>query len=136
MVTNLEHINDYPRLGPGGNYEVPTAVCVGRSILPYEAVLAGLSRRKCGCRERHHTTSRTSGAASASPVPKYSRNPIWGDDIPLGLEEAAAYTGMPVGTFKQKIYAREIDSVLIGKRRQVQPSAVRAYLERHKRPAL
>ena len=136
MVISLEHINDYPKRGPEGNYEIPTAVCVGRSILPYEAVLAGLSRQKCGCRERQHTTSRIAAEGSASAVPKYSRNPIWGDDVPLDLDEAAAYTGMPLGTFRQKVYAREIASVLVGKRRQVQPSAIRAYLERHKRPAL
>lgn len=75
-----------------------------------------------------------------SPIPepvKPSRsNPIWGDDVPMLLEEAAAYTGMPLPTFRQKVYAREIDSLKVGRRRKVQPSAVRAYLEKHKLPAL
>ena len=63
-------------------------------------------------------------------------NPIWGDDMPMLLEEAATYTGMPLPTFRQKVYSREISSVKVGRRRKVQPSAVRAYLEKHKLPAL
>ena len=69
-------------------------------------------------------------------MPHGGDNPIWGDDVPLLLSEAAAYTGMALGTFKQKVYAREIESRLVGRRRKVQPSAVRAYLERHKLPAI
>lgn len=63
-------------------------------------------------------------------------NPIWGDDEPMHLAEAAAYTGMPLPTFKQKIYAREIDSLKVGRRRKVQPSAIRAYVLKHKLTAL
>lgn len=74
----------------------------------------------------------------ALPSPKTGGgfNPIWGDDEPLFLEDAALHAGMPLPTFKQKIYAREIDSVKVGRRRKVQPSAVRAYFQKHKRPAL
>ena len=67
-----------------------------------------------------------------SVVPASGTNPIWGADAPLSLPEAAAYTGMPLGTFRQKIYSREIESVKVGKHRKVQPSAVRAYLLKHK----
>ena len=63
-------------------------------------------------------------------------NPIWGDDAPILLKEAAFHAGMPLPTFKQKVYAREIDSVKVGRWRKVQPSAVRAYFQKHKRPAL
>ena len=68
--------------------------------------------------------------------PVSGHNPIWGDDEPMLLEVAAAYTGMPLPTFKQKVYAREIDSVKVGRRRKVQPSAVRAYLAKHRLSAL
>ena len=54
----------------------------------------------------------------------------------MHLAEAAAYTGMPLPTFKQKIYAREIDSLKVGRRRKVQPSAIRAYVLKHKLTAL
>ena len=77
-----------------------------------------------------------SAEPSATPRLGNRPNPIWGDDEPMLLEDAAAYTGMPLPTFKQKIYAREIDSVKVGRRRKVQPSAVRAYLEKHKLSAL
>ena len=63
-------------------------------------------------------------------------NPVWGHDMPLKLIEAAEFTGMPLSTFKQKVYSREIASVKIGKLRKVCPSDIRAYLEKHRLPAL
>ncbi len=66
----------------------------------------------------------------------HATNPIWGDDMPLNLQDAAAYTGMPLPTFKQKIYSREIASVKVGRRRKVRPSAIRTYLSRYESPSL
>ena len=63
-------------------------------------------------------------------------NPIWGEDVPLELKEAAAFIGMPLPTLKQKIYSREIASLKVGRRRKVRPSAVRAYLRQHELPAI
>ena len=63
-------------------------------------------------------------------------NPVWGDDLPLDLDVAAKFTGMPLPTFKQKVYGREIASVKVGRRRRVRPSAIRAYVRRHERPAV
>ena len=78
-------------------------------------------------------TGITSSSSSKS-IPNV--NPIWGDDVPLDLKEAAIFIGMPLPTLKQKVYAREIASLKVGKRRKVRPSAVRTYLQRHELPAI
>lgn len=75
-------------------------------------------------------------ASSTSSRSGSSIDPIWGDDVPLDLKEAAIFIGMPLPTLKQKVYAREISSLKVGKRRRVRPSAVRTYLQQHELPAI
>ncbi len=87
-------------------------------------------------KSNHKRGARVVPEISLSSKVTSGSNPIWGDDEPLLLADAASFTRMPLPTFKQKIYAREIESVKVGRRRMVQPSAVRTYLQKHKRPAL
>lgn len=111
--------------------------CHGRTVLPIEALIAGSSTQPCRCRKHRQAAAvLTTPTAPVSSTAARRPNLIWGEDAPLPLSEAAFQSGMRLGTFRQKIYAREIASVLVGKQRMVQPSAVRAFLEQHKRPAL
>ena len=112
------------------------SVSHGRSILPVGALIAGLSSQPCRCPRHRRADMQLALATTAPAVLARGRNPIWGDDEPLPLAEAATYIGMRVGTLRQKVYAREIAVVMVGKHPKVRPSAVRAYLERHERPAL
>ena len=104
-------------------------------LLPYPVSLVRPSRKKRSRRTQQRTMSDAALHASAPAVPD-RKNPIWGDDKPLSMQETAAFVGMPLGTLRQKVYRREIESVLVGRERKIQPSAMRAYLEGHKRPAL
>lgn len=112
------------------------SVSYGRAILPVETLIAALSTRPCRCPRHRRADMQLVPAVTAPAVLAPGHNPIWGNDEPLLLSEAAAYIGMSVGTLKQKVYAREIAVVMVGKHPKVRPSAVRAYLERHERPAL
>ena len=116
------------------NTKAYTIVEAYGQLLPYPVSLVRPSRKKHS-RRKQRTTSDTASYTSASAVPD-RKNPIWGDDKPLSMQEIAAYAGMPLGTLRQKVYRREIESVLVGRERKIQPSAMRAYLEGHKRPAL
>ena len=108
----------------------------GHQILPIEAIIAGLTSQPCRCPKHRHMAWQLASITSATVPPPCGRNPIWGEDLPLSLSEAAAHSGMRLGSFRQRIYSREIASVMVGKQRKVQPSAVRAYFEQCKRPAL
>ena len=112
------------------------SVSYGRSILPVRALIAGLSSQPCRCSRHRHAGMQLVPVTATPAVLARGRNPIWGDDKPLTLIEAAAYIGMAIGTLREKVYAREIAVVMVGKHPKVRPSAVRAYLERRERPAL
>lgn len=135
MVIDLEQINDYPN-NSKDSFEVPAIVRVGRSILPFKAVLAGLLHPVRRSRKSRCVIPRHPQSAFTTVTSNGDKNPIWGDDAPLSMEEAAMFVGIPLGTLRQKVYAREIESRRVGKRRMVQPSALRAYLEKHRLPAL
>ena len=126
---------NYSKHDYGSNPEIVEPVYGGRILLPPLPLATGLCK-KCRCRECHLTEFDHAPDACRPALPHQSKNLIWGNDEPLFLEVAAALSGIPLGTLRQLIYRREIDSRKVGRRRKVQPSALRAYLNLHKRPAL
>ena len=126
---------DYSKHDHGSNPEVVGPVYEGRILLPPLPPATGFCKR-CRCREYHLSKFDHAPDAGRSALPHQGQNIIWGNDEPLSLEVAAALSGIPLGTLRQLIYRREIDSRKVGRRRKVQPSALRAYLDLHKRPAL
>ena len=94
------------------------------------------TRRAIGKEHAPHQTQGGQISVSPASTEAEDRNPIWGNDKPRPMKEISALSGMRLGTLRQKVYRREIESVLVGRERQIQPSAMRAYFARKKRPAL
>ena len=95
----------------------------------------GAARKERSGQQQEHTLS-TAVSVSPAPTEAADKNPIWGNDKPRSMKETSALAGMRLGTLRQKVHRREIESVMVGRERQIQPSAMRAYFARQKRPAL
>ena len=95
----------------------------------------GAARKERGGQQQEHTLS-TAVSVNPASTEAADKNPIWGNDKPRSMKEASTLAGMRLGTLRQKVYRREIESVMVGRERQIQPSAMRAYFARQKRPAL
>ena len=108
----------------------------GGTILPEDILVKALLSQPCRCQKHRRPAIQLAPSYSASITNESSQNPIWGTDKPLPMREAAFFAGMPFGTLRQKVYRREIETVMVGRERQIQPSALRAYLARQKKPAI
>lgn len=96
----------------------------------------GVARKERSGQQQEHTLSTAAVSVNPASTEAEDKNPIWGNDKPRSMKETSALAGMRLGTLRQKVHRREIESVMVGRERQIQPSAMRAYFARQKRPAL